>query len=232
MPEPTLLGDVIQPAWQSLTAEQRTCWHFFALQHPQLVEDGRLFTLWGMQLHYALNANIAVTETNPLLDDPPATTDKAEPVTFTAYAWPLQSRMADLSTSRNGFLYLEGNKPVPITVAAIVHQAYLRKKGGPGRPPRLRHATVAQPGSTGVLSLSTPEGYFATTAGDNRYSRIKGRTARRRGDLPLARVKTINLENGQITRGVIANPFGGSRTKTNRARATQIDPTNGVNHYP
>ena len=47
MAAPTLLSDVIQPAWQALTPEQRTCWHFWALEHPQIDAAGALRTLYG-----------------------------------------------------------------------------------------------------------------------------------------------------------------------------------------
>lgn len=232
MPEPTLLGDVIQPAWQALTPEQRTCWHYWSLQHPQLNADGKTFAPWGQQSHYARNAQIAVTETNPLLEDPPTTDDAPTLPTIKTNAWPLQARLADDTTARQGFVILDNTTPLPSNAAAIITQGYTEKKTGKGRPPRIRHVTIMQPLSSGTVSLDDPLGYYATTAGDNRYSRVKGLRARRRPDLPLAKIKVINLDNGKITRGVITNPFGGSRRRTNRARATAVNPTNGTNHYP
>lgn len=232
MPDPTLLSDVIQPAWQALTAEQRTCWHYWSLQNPQITEDGILFTPWGQQAHYRLNANIAVTESNPLLEEPPTTNDPPPTLQINSYAWPLQSKLADDTIARSGFVVLDRAAPLDDKTAAIVTQGYTRKKNGKGRPPRLRHVTVMQPLSSGTISLDDPVGYYATTAGNNRYATIKGRRARRRPDLPLAKIKVINLETGRITRGTINNPFGGSRTRNNRARATVINPTNGTNHYP
>ena len=232
VPDPTLLGDIIQPAWQSLTPEQRTCWHFWAATHPELDESGRLVTLYGQQAHYAKNADIATAVTVPLLDDPPPNSTPPFTVAMVTYAWPIQSLLGGTVTARQGLVWAELDDPVPSNQIVIVKQGYDRKKTGTGRPPRIRHVTILLPLDTGMVNLQIPTGYYATTSGDNRYSTIRGITARRRPDRPLGTVRIVNIENGQTIRETMDNPFGGSRTKTNRPRATAYKPLSGINHYP
>lgn len=232
MAEPTLLGDVIQPEWQSLTPEQRTCWHFWALANPQQDEQGRLTTLYGQQAHYARNADIATAVTVPLLTEPPPDTTPPAKVAIVTFAWPIQSQLTMTTTARNGYAWAETSKPLPADTLIIVKQGYDRKKTGKGRPPRVRHITVLIPLDAGKIDLRAPTGYFASTAGENRYSRIKGVTAKRRPDLPLGTVRIVNVTNGETIREILKNPNGGARKKNNRARATQHRPLDGTNHYP
>lgn len=232
MAEPTLLSDEIHPAWMGLTADQRICWHFWAAAHPMYDQGGQLRTLYGAQAHYKKNADIAVTETNPLLADPPATTTPPLPVAIITVAWPLQSLISGTTTARRGLVYLDLDEVVPVDAAVIVRQGYDKKHVGRGRPPRIRHVTIIQPLDVGAIALDIPTGYYATTAGNNKFATIRGRTAQRRPDKPLGTVRIVNLTNGQTVRQVLSNPFGGSKTKSNRARATAVDPLSGVNHFP
>lgn len=232
MPEPTLLSDFIQPHWNALTPEQRVCWHFWAADHPLVDELGRLRTLYGAQAHYNRNGNIAVTEDNTLLGNPPTTMTAPQAVAIITVAWPLQSLISGTTTARRGLVYLELDEPMPTDTAVIVKQGYDKKHNGPGRPPRVRHVTIIQPLQSGDVALDIPDGYYATTAGNNKFATIRGRTAQRRPDKPLATVRIVNLTNGQTVREVLKNPFAGSPTKSNRARATAVQPTGGVNHYP
>lgn len=231
MAEPTLLGDIIQPAWNSLTPEERTCWHFWALANPLIDELGVLRTLNGEQAHYQRNKDLAVTESVPLLTEPPADFTPPRPVAVITLTWPLASQLGGSISTRGGFVALELEDELPADTAAIVTQGYYRKKNGGGRPPRIRHVCVILPLATGQVNLQLPSGYYATTSGDNKFARIFGVTAQRRPDRPLATIKLVNVENGQTLRQIIANPYGGSRKKTNRPRATQVNPRPG-NHYP
>jgi hypothetical protein len=76
------------------------------------------------------------------------------------------------------------------------------------RTPRVRHVTTMIPAQTGNVPLDVPQGYFATTNGVNRFATIKGRTAARRPDLPLGRLRVVNLTNGKVIRQTIPNPTG------------------------
>ena len=231
MPDPTLLGDVIQPAWNSLSAEQRTAWHFWAAQHPQFTEGGYLFTMFGQQAHYSRNADLAVAETPTLLDDPPPNTTPPPTPRIDSYAWPLQAQLADTSEVRQGLAFLDFPEGIPADTVVTVRQGYDRKKKGKPRPPRIRHVTVADDSHSGVLSLTVAEGYFASTAGNTKYARIKGVTARRRPELPLGTARVTNTTNGESIRLTISNPYGGARTQSARAPATQFSDSTR-NHFP
>ncbi len=232
MAEPTLLGDIIQPAWQSLTPEQRNCWHWWAAAHPQTDELGRLRTFYGQQAHYSRNAELAVVESVPLLSDPPPDENPPFTVAILSVAWPLQSLLSGTTTARRGLVYLQLSDAMPSDAVAIVRQGYSQKKTGRGRPPRIRHVTILVPTQTGDVSLVDSLGYFASTAGSNRYATIHGQTAQRRPDLPLGTIRFTSITNGTTIAQTLKNPFGGARKKTNRARATATAPTTGVNHYP
>lgn len=231
MPDPTLLGDVIQPAWQSLTPEQRTCWHFWAAAHPQVTEGGYRFTMFGQQAHYSRNADIAVSEEGTLLEDPPATTTPPRQVAIVTYSWPKQALITGTTTARNGYAFLDVTDELPADTTVIVRQGYDRKKTGKPRPPRIRHVTIITPLYSGNVSLLIPAGYYASTAGATKYARIKGVTARRRPDLPLGTIRVVNVTNGETIRQVLANPNGGSRTRIARAPASQFS-NSLTNHYP
>jgi hypothetical protein len=230
--EPTLLGDVIQPAWNALTPEQRTCWHFWAALNPVTDESGRLRTLYGAQAHYERNANLAVAEDVALLSNPPATLAPPRQVTILTVAWPIQARLEATTTARRGLVYLQLKDEIPEDTVVIVRQGYDTKLTGKGRPPRIRHVTIILPTTVGNVALTPPAGYFATTAGVNRYTTVTGITARRRPDRPLATARVVSLDTGTTVRQALTNPYGGSRTGSNRARATSVNPTQGTNHYP
>jgi len=232
MAEPTLLGDIINPAWNALTPEQRTCWHFWAAANPLVDQFGQLHTLYGEQAHYKKNADIAVTENNPLLSDPPNTSTAPLAVAVVTVAWPLQSLIQGTTTARRGLVYLNLDDPLPADTAVIVRQGYDTKSAGRGRAPRIRHVTIIQPLDEGAIVLDIPAGYYATTAGNNKFATIRGRTAQRRPDKPLGTIRIVNLTNGQTVRQVLANPFAGSRKNTSRARATAVQPDSGINHFP
>lgn len=231
MPDPTLLTDRVQPAWQDLTPEQRTCWHFWAAANPQVDSTGELQTLYGQQAHYQRNAALAVIDEDLQLTDPPTSNTPPEPITITAAVWPNQALLPDDTTARRGTAALILRNSLPSTRGAIVTQTYDTKKKPRGRPPRVRHVLIIDSGTPTTIDPSIPDGYFATTAGANRFARILGRTARRRPDLPFGKVRVIDLQTGAVTRQPINNPYGGARTSANRARATSVDPQPG-DHYP
>jgi len=232
MAEPTLLGETIHPAWNSLTPEERTCWHFWAATHPQYDEKGQLRTMYGAQAHYAVNREIAVTLDNPLLHNPPSNSDPPIQVAIISVAWPLKSRIEDAFTEVGGLVWLELKDEMPENQAGIIKQGYRRSARPTGRKERTRHCTIVVPLHTGIQGLGIPSGYFATTEGENRYARIKGRTAQRRPDKPLGIIRIVNLHNGQTVAQVLRNPYVGARRGTNRARATAVSPDSGVNHFP
>lgn len=231
MPLPTLLSDVITPAWDALTADQRTCWHFWALKHPQLDAAGELRTMYGKQAHYSRNAQIAVIDDPPLLTTPPP--DAAPPVAPTVYsqAWPLQSKTISGETARRGVCYAILDGDLPDDTAIILRQGYTYRKSGKGPRPRIRHCTVRSTLTTDAINLDDPSGYFASTDGDTKYAHIKGVNAQRRPDLPLGSIKVVDLNTGLYTEAAIPNPFGGTRTKANRARATSVNP-GPDDHFP
>lgn len=216
MAEPTLLGNIIQPAWQALTPEQRTCWHFWALAHPQITRLNELRTLYGQQAHYSRNKSIAVTLTAPLLTNPPPNDALPSMPTIYSRAWSNAARLAGNITARGGLAYLEVLQPPAANVWVIVTQGYDKKRKGTGRPPRVRHVTTIAAGFTGTVALTDPEGYFASTNGRPKFSFITGRTAQRRRDKPLGKVRVINIDSGIETSATLANPFGGSNTETSR----------------
>ena len=231
MAEPTLLGDIIQPAWEALTPEQRTCWHIWAQRNPQSDARGRLTTLYGQQAHYQKNAPIAVAETVPLLADPPTSSTKPKAPKITSSLWPLKSKPPTGPSSNRPIAYVDFVEPLDGDTLVVIRQSYTRKLNGKGRPPRIRHVTIVPPLGGGEVILTESIGYFATTAGLNRFAKIRGVTAKRRPDKPLGSARVINLLNGQIIQVSIPNPYGGTRKKSSRARATQIKPTPG-DHWP
>lgn len=232
MAEPSLLGDIIQPAWQSLTAEQKTCWHFWAARHPQITWDGNFRTLYGQQAHYSKNAWLAVADGPTLMVEPPANATKPPLPNIESAVWPLQALRANNTTARHGIAYLAMREQNNNEVVIIVRQGYTTKKSGKPKPPRIRHVTVIQPDAAGPWDLTIPVGYFASTAGNNRFSKITGKNARRKPNKPLGSAIVIDIYNGEKYSMTLANPYGGSATKSNRARATAVDPDSGVNHYP
>lgn len=86
------------------------------------------------------------------------------------------------------------------------------------KKPAVRHVVVRQDSDPLEFDLTTPNGYFATTGGSNKFASIKGMTARRRPDLPLGKAKFVNIRTGRILEKSIPNPTGGSRSIISRNR--------------
>jgi len=231
MPEPTLLTDVINPAWAALTAEQRTCWHFWALAHPRANLAAKLQALYGKQAHYSYNADAARAELTLPLTSPPTATTPPVQVIIRANGLSMKTKLPDGTVHRYGIAWINLPHKVPGDSLIIIKQSYTRKRAPQKRPARTRHVRVVTVDEEGNILLTSPNGYYASTAGNNRFATIKGRTARRRPDLPFARYKIVRLSTGTYEIRTIPNPFGGNRRKTNRARATQVNPKT-PDHYP
>lgn len=232
MPDPTLISEELAPAWSSLTPEQRTCWHFSAMKHPVLGGDGSPEILFGYQYHYNRNGQLAVVDPDLMLTDPPPTHAPPQQVAIVSVAWPLGSQITGTTTARQGFAWLELDDPLPAETAVIVTQGYYRNLTNSRKTPRIRHVTVIEPLGSGTISLIMPSGYFATTAGANKYATIKGIRAMMLPQKPLGTIKVVNVTTGQTIRQILANPNGGTSTGINRPRATSYNPDAGVNHYP
>lgn len=203
---PTELGDIIAAIWPTLTTEQRTCWNFWALQHPLTSSRGDRIALYGWQAFYAVNAALAVVDPALILNDPPTTTTPPTAPTVTAMIWTKRAKLANGTTLHGGVAWLELEEPIPTGTVVIVKQAYSTRSARSRRPPRNRHVTTLQETDAGPVNLQTPRGYFASTAGANKFASIKGATASRKRNLPLCRLQVINTDNGTTTTITVANP--------------------------
>ena len=217
-----IIYDIISGAWAALTADQRSCWHFFAQAHPITDEAGELVTLNGWELYYRQNVYIAVSNTYSLLSDPPANLDPPPSRNMQATLWSVKGLLGTGETIRRPILLLEVKEPLHADVFEILTQEYITNHGGPPTPacyehtqptqqPQPRHVLIIPPLFTGLLDLRTPSGYFATTGGRAKFSKIFGVTARRRPDLPAARLIAVSLINGSTSRSTVANAAGYAR---------------------
>jgi hypothetical protein len=203
---PTELGDIIAAAWQALTDDQRTCWNFWSLQHPITSSRGDRIALYGWQAFYAINAALAVVDPALILDNPPTTTTPPPPIKVTGTVWTKRAQLASGATLRTSLAWLDLANAIPTGTAVIVKQAYEIRSSRTRRLPRNRHVTTLQEADTGPVNLQTPRGYFATTAGANKFASIKGATASRKRNKPLARLQVINTSNGATITITVANP--------------------------
>lgn len=211
-----ILYDVIAGAWAALTTEQRTCWHFFALKHPVIDEDGELETLNGWQFFYRQNVYIAVSDTYPLLQDPPPHMDPPPTRNLQATLWMIKHLDEDGDTQRRPRLLLEVKRPLDPDTFEIITQTYVTNLRGPPLPakpqhtqaytdPSPRHVTIIPADFTGVVDLTEPTGYFATTGGRPKFSEIHGTSAANHPELPAARLISVSLINGQTADATISN---------------------------
>lgn len=218
---PSLIGDRLAPSWQALTPAQRLCWHFWAAAHPQTVDDLDYMILIGWQAYIERNASLMLPDTAMPLTEPPAATTPPARVAILTMSWPRQSRVAVTGTSRYGYTFVQLTDAMPANQIAIVHQGYSRQRKDPKKTTGVRHVTVLLPLDTGPVSLLVPTGYFASTAGATKFARIKGRTARRRPDQPLGKLRVVNTDTGETIQQILSNPNGGGRKRIKRPR-----------HYP
>lgn len=203
---PTELGNIIAVAWAALTDEQRTCWNFWSLQHPITSSRGDRIALYGWQAFYAVNAALAVVDPTLILNDPPATSTPPPPIQVSGALWTKRARLASGSTLRTSLAWLDLATPIPPGTAVIVKQAYAIRSARSRRLPRNRHVTTLQETDAGPVNLQTPRGYFASTAGANKFASIKGATASRKRNKPLCRLQILNTDNGATTTITVANP--------------------------
>lgn len=216
-----LIFDLAAPGWATLNPEQKICWHFWAAQNPKLVQDGQLRTLWGWQGYYSTNAPLYVLETPAPLTDPPADDEPAPQLKFHSIVWRRSSKRASGPNKRGSSALVYFDAALPPHVAAIITQTYTRRRNKPNIDTGNRHVITLGPGDTGAIELTAPNGYFATTAGNTSWARIKGKTAIRRPDLPMGRIQIINLTNAQVTETPLDNPTGGRHKRLRRPK-----------HYP
>jgi hypothetical protein len=212
---PTELGDIITPAWDALTDDQKMAWNYWSMAHPTTVETGDTLGLYGRQGHYALNAALAVIDATALLDDPPPSTTPPTTVRLTPQVWNKKSQLANSATLRRGVAWIEINGAIPNDTALIVKQAHGKRNAKTRRRPRNRHVTIAKAGETGQINLEVPRGYYASTNGANQFASVRGRTAARRLDLPLVRLFWVNTQTGAIIHTTLMNP---SQPRTKRGR--------------
>jgi hypothetical protein len=227
VPDPTLLTDRLIPHWISISPDQRCCWHFDAAVHPIKGKTGRTTILYGYQYFYNRNVLLIVANDSWALDDPPPNTTDPLPEIIPAIVWPKASKSPTPPNRRRPVLYLAPLQPWPTGQFGIVTQAYYRNKRNPPNRPRIRHVKVILEGTQNPFTLRIPDGYYAETAGQNRFATIKGGTALRRPDLPVGTVFNVRRDNGSWARYVIPNPTGGSRKRTTRKRHEEVGPNSG-----
>lgn len=203
---PTELGDIIAAIWPTLTAQQRTCWNFWGLQHPVTSSRGDRIALYGWQAFYAVNAALGVVDPALILHNPPTSATLPPVPNVTGMLWTKRAQLANGTTLRRGLAWLELGEPIPTATAVIIKQAYSIRSARSRRLPRNRHVTTLQETEAGPVNLQTPRGYFASTAGANKFASIKGATASRKRNLPLCRLQVINTNNGATITITVANP--------------------------
>lgn len=204
-----ILRDLIADRWAGLTAEHHTCWQFYAAANPRPDRRGRLTTLTGWQMYYSVNANLAVQQPPQWIDEPPDNHEPPPTLNITAAAWARTVRLANGTTALSGFAWLEIDTAIPDNTYAVVTQAYATQLKNPLVRSRIRHTNVLAAGTTGTVNLQTPTGYYAETAGNNKFARIKGLSARRRQDRPLGTVKIFMVIGDGQKRVTIPNPLVG-----------------------
>lgn len=226
MAEPTIAGDVLAPAWDALTDDQRSCWHFFAQTHPIVNAQGDLRTINGWQMYYRVNVYLAVAEYDPLISDPPQNLTPPSTRTVAATLWRNNYSDEFGATQRQPLLTLAFRKPTPSSILQIVQQGYTTNKAGtpiplhptktrPASVPSPRHVTIIPPGFSGLLDLRTPTGYFASTGGRPKFSTISGTSAAKNSKRPAATLLVVSTVNGAVTRGTF-------RTNTETHTAQKI----------
>jgi len=213
-----ILYDLIAAHWEGLTTEQQVCWRFWAADNPRTDREGRLGTRTGWQAFYSANCITALHPTPAWIDEPPAVEPEQPTVKITVGAWGRTARLANNTTARSGFAWLEIDEPLPDNTYASVTQSYYRQVKNPTKASRIRHTNILGPGDSGTVNLQTPSGYYAETAGVNKFAKIKGITARRRRDRPLGTLR-ITTNTGTLTwRSSLPNPLVGTSTGVYRLR--------------
>jgi hypothetical protein len=203
---PTELGDIIADGWAALTEEQKIKWNFWTLEHPITSSRGDKIGLYGWQGYYQVNAVIATVDPTAILSDPPTTTTPPATTALTPQVWTKRARLASGATLRGALAWIELADEVPTGTSLVIKQAYDIRSNKSRRLPRTRHVTVALETEAGPLNLQVPRGYYAETAGANKFASIKGATAARRRDLPLAQALWVNMTNGTVTKESVKNP--------------------------
>jgi hypothetical protein len=227
MPRPTLLTQKLRPRWIDLSPDQRCCWHFDAARKPVRNAKGVSNTLYGYQYFYNRNVLLIVADDSYVLDDPPQDHTAPEVEIIPAMVWPNAARRADGTTTRRPSLWLQPQRLWPENSFGIVRQGYAKNIRNPPNRPRPRHVKIVQPLTLVPIFLTVPNGYFATTNGLNRFATIKGGTAARVRDKPVARVLTVSRTNGSYSTYPVPNPYGGAPTGTKRKRHEDAEPNSG-----
>lgn len=206
MAKPTLIGDHLAAKWNSLTDEQRSCWLFWAMANPITSAKGHKLAMYGYEAYVQRNSLLAAMDPELALTDPPANATPPPPAQIRAVNWQKKSKVQNAFRAYNGQAYLQLVQPLPAGCNLMVKQTFQSISKSSGRPARSRHVTYAKQGEPPLINIVVPRGYYASTAGANKYASIKGRTARRKKQLPFARVIIIDLATGNTREQTVGNP--------------------------
>lgn len=217
MPEPRLTGDRLSPAWAALTDEQKLCWKIWAINHPVILTSGDLWILYPWQCFYSVNAWLAVADASYILPDPPTSTARPEPKSWTAQLWAAKHKTATGTTERRARLYAIAPAGRSADELTIVTQGYTANHGGPPlacsptpspwrTAPRPRHCIVVEPEYSGPIDLTEQTGYFTTGDPPADKTTIVGPGVARRKKLRAAQLIHVSLLSGLYSRASIDNP--------------------------
>jgi len=197
------LADLLSPAWQALTGDQHIAWHFFALDNPILSPNGGITTVgaWTMFVH--VNHWLCIADPDYILGDPPP--DLVTPASFNLQAtiWPIKSKLADTTTSRNGNAYLQISPATPSDrLVFITHPGtYLSPLSK--NPWPLAHSSYIAPGTSGLHDLTDRNGYSLSGTENTRKLRIVGPYAKGHPGRTVGRLTIVSTVNGQSNTGTI-----------------------------
>jgi hypothetical protein len=201
---PSLVGDVLAPAWAALTPAQRSSWHSYAASTPVYNLKRRVVALNGWQMWVHVNSILATADAGLILPDPPPDLVRPSPVPLAGYAIRGPHVGPDGKTYTAGRIYLYLNEPTPADRVLVVLNNVQRVSRWSARPWYPTKRTAILPGTTGWVDLTGRVGY--TLAGPKWLKRMEvrgpGFLAHPAG-MPVP-VWTVSTVNGQRAIGTLS----------------------------
>ena len=207
MPLSSYISDLIAPFWATLTNDQRSDWHFFAVDNPIINTAGELVTVNGWQMFVHVNAWLAVGDSTLMLPDPPADLVSPDPFNLSAQVWPAKLKLPGGSTYRSGRIFLDVDPAIPSNRIVFVMRTSQLVSPWSLVPWPLSHLSYIAPGFSGLHDLSIRNGYSLSTPGSTYEDRQKliGPYAKSHPKVLAARLIIASTDNGMATPGAIAN---------------------------
>ncbi len=198
-----IITTLIAPAWNALTAGQRTAWNTFAAANPFINALGGITSTDGYNMFNSVNTWLITTDEDDSLSDPPADLVVPPRIDYHATSTRIKSLLQDGTTVRKGRLFLEVPDPVPGNTLVWIRNTQRFLMPGFRQYKQPHKLTYLRPGESGTVDLTAFRGIPIPSVKSGQKQKIVGVKGRMRPNQSAGQVIAVNMLNGRFTIGTL-----------------------------